>query len=225
MKNRFRSSCPLYLVICLACAFTMGVPFSARADSPSIENLKKRIDAVKPQPGRQDDIYGLIVIRDAMISLEEGSGGIGACLVDETTGRVVARGRNRQYAPYFRSDRHAEMDLLTRYEDQMRKKGGSASGNDPRECKNLVLISSVEPCPMCLTRIINAGIKKMLYVVPDKNGGMVSRIDQLPPFWRNIARQCEYRQADCSPEIQRIARDLFDFSMRNWKKMSKQVVE
>ena len=181
-----------------------------------MDAIDARIERLQPDPAFKDDAYGLIVIRQALASIKEGSGGIGACLVDETTGTVVATGRNRQYKPYFRSDLHAEMDLLTRYEDWLRKKGGPGSKIDLRACKNIVLISSVEPCPMCLTRMINAGIKKMLYVIPDEIGGMVGRMDQLPPFWKKRARQCDYRQAVCSPEIQRVAYDLFNFSARNW---------
>ena len=188
----------------------------AGADRQSIDAIDARIQKLRPNPEFKDDGFGLVVINQALISLKEGSGGIGACLVDEESGKVVATGRNRQYRPYFRSDLHAEMDLLNRYEDWLRKRGGKDSGMDPRDCGHLVLVSSVEPCPMCLTRIINAGIKKMVYVTPDEKGGMVSRMDQLPPFWKQRALQCEYRQAVCSPEIQQVARDLFDVTTRSW---------
>lgn len=69
---------------------------------------------------------------------------------------------------------------------------------------------------MCLTRIINAGIKKMIYVIPDETGGMVGRMDQLPPFWKKRARRCDYRPAVCSVEIQKSAHDLFNFNARTW---------
>lgn len=189
------------------------------AAAPSgLDAIEARINACKADPGYSDDAFGLITVRDAFMSLKEGSGGIGACLINEKTGQVVARGRNRQYTPYFRSDLHAEMDLLTRYEDWLRKKGETASGKNPRNCDNLVLFSSVEPCPMCLTRIINSGIKKMYYITPDERGGMVSRIDKLPPFWKDLAEKCDYRPARCSPEIRQLAKDLFDYSMRVWTK-------
>ena len=108
------------------------------------------------------------------------------------------------------------MDLLTRYEDWLRKGGGREPANDLRDCRQLVLVSSAEPCPMCLTRMINAGIKKMVYVIPDETGGMVSRMDQLPPFWKKRALACDYRQAVCSPAVQKAAYDLFHFAHRTW---------
>jgi cytosine deaminase len=183
--------------------------------------LEKRISAYQVNPSFKDDVYGLLVVKSALQSIKEGSGGIGACLVDSTTGSVVETGRNRQFTTHFRSDLHAEMDLLNRYEDKAKKTNAAGDGKNPRECKNLVLISSVEPCPMCLTRIINAGIKTVLYVVEDKEGGMVTRIDSLPPFWREFAADREFREADCSPELKQIALDLFHFSHRNFAKNRK----
>jgi len=203
-------------IVAIIMAVIMGGVSWAADTIQAMEAIEARVSQLRPHPDYKDDEFGIIVVRQALISLKEGSGGIGACLVDEASRTVVATGRNRQFKPYFRSDMHAEMDLLTRYENWLRKKGGKDSDADPRDCSGLVLVSSVEPCPMCLTRIINAGIKKMVYVTPDETGGMVSRMDQLPPFWKARTEQCEYRQAVCSPEVKQIALDLFNFTARTW---------
>jgi tRNA(adenine34) deaminase len=183
-----------------------------------IAELEARIAAYVPDPQYRDDAFGLIVVKEAITSLKAGSGGIGACLVDAVTGEVVERGRNRQYDPYFRSDMHAEMDLLNRYEDRLQKQGGGNSTNDPRRCDNLVLFTSTEPCPMCLTRIINSGIQRLYYLNPDPHGGMVARQEQLPPFWRDFAAGRDFRQAECSPVLLQIAADLFHHSVRSFAK-------
>lgn len=182
-----------------------------------LADLENRITGYAIQADFPDDSYGLLVVKAGLSAIQAGSGGgIGACLVDTATGQVVETGRNRQFSPYFRSDLHAEMDLLNRYEDRVKKPRFPGNGSNPRECPGLVLISSVEPCPMCLTRIINSGIKTVLYVAEDKKGGMVTRLDQLPPFWREFAADREFRQADCSPKLQQIALDLFYFSHRDF---------
>lgn len=184
----------------------------------SIADLEARIAAYVPDDRYRDDAFGLVVVKDAIVSLKAGSGGIGACLVDGTTGEVVERGRNRQYSPYFRSDMHAEMDLLNRYEDRLQKKGGGQSKKDPRRCGDLILFTSTEPCPMCLTRIINSGIQRMYYINPDADGGMAQRMEQLPPFWRRFAADRDFRQAECSPALRRIAEDMFRHSVRSFAK-------
>jgi hypothetical protein len=54
----------------------------------------------------------------------------------------------------------------------------------------------------------------LIYITPDEKGSMVSRMDRLPPFWQDRARDCDYRLAVCSPAVRQLARDLFDFSIR-----------
>ncbi|MEN6475072.1 MAG: nucleoside deaminase [Syntrophaceae bacterium] len=205
------------LAICLAGSLLAASDLVSAGGSPDETNLaalKARIEALKVDPAYPDDLYALETIKEAYAALRSKSGGIGACLVDERSGAVIARGRNRQYSGYFRSDLHAEMDLLNRYEDRVRKPLTSAGGN-PRACEGLVLYSSLEPCPMCLTRIINSGIKKLYYVAPDPEGGMVSRMQDLPPFWRRFAQGREFKEARCSPAMRAMAADLFGFSMRS----------
>ena len=222
MKQRWIIKSFLVLTI----FFLAGLLVSGPAAGPDrkaqkLADLENRITRYAVQAGFPDDPYGLIVVNAALEAIRAESGGIGACLVDTRTGQVVDTGRNRQFTTYFRSDLHAEMDLLNRYENRMKKTRYPGPGGNPRECPHLVLISSVEPCPMCLTRIINSGIKTVLYVVEDRQGGMVTRLDQLPPFWREFAADREFRQADCSPELRQIALDLFHFSHRDFAKNPK----
>ena len=201
--------------LCLVLLVMLGGSSGALAESKErVARLEERVESYRIDPAYRDDPYGLIVVRHALKALKEGSGGIGACLVNSTSGEVVQHGWNRQYTEYFRSDLHAEMDLLNRYENRVKKT--IEGGGKPRSCENLVLVTSVEPCPMCLTRIINAGIKTMLYVVKDEQGGMVARMDSLPPFWRKFATDREFRRADCSPELRSVARDLFLYSDRSF---------
>ncbi len=200
----------------LVFVFCCGPVYADRAEKLAV--LEKRVVSYTIDKKYKDDAYALVVVKSAVESIREGSGGIGACLVDSATGEIVEYGRNRQFSPHFRSDFHAEMDLLNKYEDRAKKMNDPDNFNAPRECKNLVLVTSVEPCPMCLTRIINSGIKTVLYVVEDKEGGMVTRLDNLPPFWKEFAADREFRPADCSAELRQIAIDLFNFSSRNFAK-------
>jgi tRNA(adenine34) deaminase len=173
-----------------------------------LDEIEKLINGYTPDPRFPDDPFVKATLLEALAGSREGNGGIGACLVREATGEIVERGHNRQFEPYMRSDLHAEMDLLTRYEDRV--KGVRMKGaEDPRKMKGLVLYSSVEPCPMCLTRIINTGLKKAFFAAPDPKGGMVQRFKDLPPFWQGLAAGNVYDRANCFPELSALAARLF----------------
>ena len=179
----------------------------------NLDEIEKKINTFAPDPTYTDDPFILVTLKEALMGGRERNGGIGACLVRETTGEVMERSHNRQYEPYFRSDLHAEMDLLNRYEERARitrsRDPKDPTFRNPRNMTGLVLYTSVEPCPMCLTRIINAGVKKVYYALTDDNGGMAHRFDNLPPFWRSMAQGIILEHARCSPELKEIAQKLF----------------
>lgn len=179
---------------------------------PDVEEIEKRINAFTPDKQFPDDRFVLVAVREALAGARDGNGGIGACLVEESTGKILEAGHNRQYEPYFRSDLHAEMDLLTRYEEKIkarRNKNSSEPIDEQRKMKGLVLYTSVEPCPMCLSRIINARLSKTYYAAPDPAGGMAHKLKDLPEFWQQLASGHIYEPARCSPELTVIAKSLF----------------
>ena len=175
--------------------------------------IEKRISGYQPYPHYVDDVFVLVTVREGLLGGRERNGGIGACLVRKATGEIVERGHNSQYEPYFRSDLHAEMALLNRYEERVRKTRSrdpkDPTYRNPRNMEGLVLYTSVEPCPMCIGRIINAGVKEVYYAAPDVEGGMARRFQDLPPSWKAMARGMVIAPARCSPELQEIARGLF----------------
>jgi tRNA(adenine34) deaminase len=215
--NPFLEICLVILLLCsLLSPFRALAEGDGKAIQPELDELEKRIASFVPSHHHRDDSFILVTLREAVAAMREGSGGIGACLVHEQSGAIVEVGHNRQFMPHFRSDMHAEMDLLNRYEEKKNVK--KVEGVNPRQVDGLVLYSSLEPCPMCLTRILNAGLKKTCYAAADPNGGMVQHISSLPPFWRDLAENRTFAPADCSPELSEIATRLFKLSRRELKK-------
>lgn len=211
------STALLFLLVLLfslpACQHTPPGGYVPPARIHYLDGIEKDINTYVPDPRFPDDPFVLETVREALKGARERNGGIGACLVREATGEILERGRNSQYEPYFRSDLHAEMDLLDRWEERMRltrsRDPREATYLDPRAAEGIVLYTSVEPCPMCLTRIINSGIKKVYYAAPDINGGMARRFDSLPPFWKGMAEGMVLEPARCSPALANIAARLF----------------
>ena len=72
------------------------------------------------------------------------------------------------------------------------------------------LYTSLESCPMCLTRLITSGIERIYNVGVDKTGGMTNRMrESMPEAWLEIARRQDFEQAICSPALSKAATDIF----------------
>jgi tRNA(adenine34) deaminase len=180
--------------------------------APDIIELEKKITAYIPDAQYPDDRFVLVTVQEALAGLKENNGGVGACLVRESTGEVVEQAHNRQFVPYFRSDLHAEMQLLTQYEERIKARRSDNPATpqaEQRQVDGLVLYTSMEPCPMCLARIINIRLKKVYYAAPDPSGGMAQKIQSLPTFWQELGAGSSFEPARCSPELSAIAKSLF----------------
>ena len=164
-----------------------------------IEELERRIKAFIPDPQYGQDRYVIASIQEAIEAAKEGNFGVGAVIVDPD-GEIVMGGHNHVFNPHFRSDIHAEMDAMNNFEDTFT---GVTSMRDH------TLYTSLEPCPMCLTRLITCGVGQVYHAAPDIETGMVSRLGQLSPVWVDLADSQVFAQADCSPELIDIALQVF----------------
>ena len=221
MKTRWRKGFIQVVLWSALCALPADSMAQANRVPPAeVARIEAELDGISPNTATPDDRFAVICLREAISAIREGSGGIGACLVREDTGEIVERGHNRQYSPHFRSDLHAEMDLLDRYEDRLRilKPGPGETGNPRRMYEGLALYSSIEPCPMCMTRIINTGIKRVLFAAPDPLGGMTSQLALLPPFWREMSGGTVFGAARCNARLTEMAQALFgSYANRGYK--------
>ncbi len=138
----------------------------------------------------------------AYASLCGGNFGIGALIVDDA-GRVYAHGHNEICAPRFRSDAHAEMVVISDFETRwpnVRKTG-------------LSLYTSLEPCPMCYTRILISGLSRVFYVADDEAGGMVRRRHLMPDYWRAMENRCRFERAPVRAPLPALAVDILDYNL------------
>jgi|SRR5680860_21046 len=135
----------------------------------------------------------------ALEAVNADNNGIGSILVDGV-GRVVAQGHNEVFNPYFRSDRHAEMVVMDDFED---------AHPEPGTLNGYALYTSLEPCPMCLVRLITSGVKKVLFGAQDAAGGMAHKLTDLPPFWIELLQGKIFSKAECSPDLTEAASQIF----------------
>ena len=164
------------------------------------KQLAKIADEVASHPEiRPHDRFARLAVTEAVEGGLEGNAAIGALIVNPD-GRVILQERNRMFVPRFRSDFHAEMVLLTRYENQ--------HGNRS-DLRGHTLVSSLEPCEMCMIRIINSGVTHTLYVASDLGKGGVTGPNALAPHWARLAEPQSFAAADCSPRLAELGLEVF----------------
>jgi len=164
-----------------------------------IEKWKSQLMGYKLNNEYPDDGYIWLTNILALMAVNYGNFGIGCVLID-VSGNVVVHGHNEIFNPYFRSDRHGEMVVMDKFEDTHR---------DFNELKGYTLYTSLEPCPMCLVRLITSTVNKVFYAVPDISVGMVHETKCLPPFWIDLSEGMVFNQAKCSQELIKSANDIF----------------
>ena len=164
----------------------------------SLSELHQILTGYSANDSYQDESLGLICCKLALQALDNECYGVGALLFDNRR-KVITEARNEIFQDGFHSAAHAEMLAIDRFE-----------ANNPvyLERDKLTLMVSLEPCPMCLTRLLLSGIGRIIYLAKDKDGGMVHQLDQMPPSWRNLAEIQTYALAEVSPALSELASRL-----------------
>jgi len=138
----------------------------------------------------------------ALKSVTQGNYGFG-CIITDKNNDLVSYANNQVFSPEFRSDYHAEMVALNYLESVIK----------PADISGYKLFTSLEPCPMCLARILTSGISDVYYAADDKEGGMVHLKQSLPVAWAKIMENRHIAEADCSPFLTEIAKNIFQLNV------------
>ena len=172
------------------------------AISPDLQRrlTQLRAEVADHRDRQPHDRHARIAVTEAIDTGLEGNAAIGALIVDPS-GEVVLNERNRMFIPRFRSDFHAEMVLLTRHEDEYRSRA---------DLRGHTLITSMEPCEMCMIRIINSGVTNTLWVTTDLGKGAITGPNRPAPHWARLADPQNFDAADCDPRLAEISLAAFE---------------
>ena len=170
--------------------------------SIALSTLKYAIENYEPVKSYNDDAYIWLTTILALQAADMGNFGVGSVLVNGN-GDIVAAGHNEVFEPYFRSDLHAEMVVMNKFENSKKK---------ITDLEAYTLYTSLESCPMCLMRLITSGVGTVLHAAYDSGGGMVSKMKDLPLAWKTLGERQTFRQAQCSETMIEIANDVFIYS-------------
>ena len=115
-----------------------------------------------------------IVLKEAWTAFCSGSIPIGAAVFDKQ-GRLLIKDHNRGGEPETPTPRaaHAEMNALRLLDCRL-----------GINVKELTLLSSMEPCPMCLGAVVMCNIKKVEYGAHDRWCGAIHQLDS-DPYYRS----------------------------------------
>ena len=151
----------------------------------------------------RDQALGIVACAEALAAARLGNYGVGAVLVDPT-GNILERGGNTVFFPRFRSDLHAEMVTMNAFEERH---------PEISNMRGYTLVSSLEPCPMCLARLLMAGVQTVKFLAYDELAGMVNLKQLFPSAWTRLWQRQEFVQADVSESLKRFALDVFSLNL------------
>ena len=164
----------------------------------SLDELKSALANYQINRDYRDEILGFRCCELAFTALEDNCYGVGALLCDGA-GQILVEGRNEVFKNGFHSDRHAEMVVLNVFEGQFKTYGDRSQ---------LTVMVSLEPCPMCFTRMLIAGIGRVVYLAEDRGGGMIHKQDKMSDLWRNLAQLQSQHRAEVTTVLSSIASEL-----------------
>jgi cytosine deaminase len=178
--------------------YGLGLLDSIDAGAGQVLEWREWLEGFEYKGGYIDEDYGWLTAVLALRAVSLGNAGVG-CVLVEREGEVIVKGHNQVFHPYFRSDLHAEMMVMDRFEDLK-------LDISPRD---LTLYTSVESCPMCAVRMMGGGIGKVLHLADDLETGMTRRLGDLPPRWVELADEVVFGKADCSDALIEAAWRIF----------------
>lgn len=137
----------------------------------------------------------------ALQSVTLGNFGVGS-IISDNNNTLVSYGNNQVFFPVFRSDFHAEMVTLNHFESIVK----------PPVVTGYKLFTSLEPCPMCLARILTSGIPEVYYAADDIEGGMAHLKETLPKAWSAMMASRHIAKANCSQKLIAISEMLVEMN-------------
>ena len=167
------------------------------------DELEAKLSAYTPKPGYAHEQEATICLEESIRAGRMGNVAVGGCLKHHD--QVIHRDISKAVAPYHRTDLHVEMVLLNQLEDRL-------CDNPTPRMRDYTLFTSQEPCPMCLARICFNQVGRTYYVYRDASSpeaGTQTNWERLPPGFRGLADRLEIAEADCSPELKELSRQIW----------------
>ena len=176
------------------------------------------------QIGSYEEMF-LRLLEHGALARAAGNYGIAAAYVLRAGGsEVVCFGRNTVFSECDPAG-HAEMNALRTARrlalarpderaDLLADPTTAVVREAPHDRSEVLLFSTLEPCPMCTVALLNARVGRVAIEHADEDAGALLRLDGLAPLWSAFARDRELHvdqleDGSVAPELRSLLRDLF----------------
>jgi len=160
--------------------------------------IEMRLNAQLNMSVTPHDLLAIEVIKEALKASKNHNYPVGALIVDKDY-KILARNHNHVFSPYFNSMGHAEMTTLNEFESKYPE----------IDYKGIRLITSIEPCIMCYSRLILSKLDTIEFIADDPRHGAVEFSKHFPKSYDVFRQPHIFSRFACAKEISQIASDLF----------------
>lgn len=160
--------------------------------------VQSRLDAQLIMSNTTNDLLAIEAIKEALIASKNHNYPVGAIIVDSNN-KILSRNHNHVFDPHFNSMGHAEMMTLNEFE----------SKNPEIDYKGIRLITSIEPCMMCYSRLILSKIDIIEFIADDPRHGALAFSTHFPESYDVFRHPKLFSKFECNKNISQIASDLF----------------
>jgi tRNA(Arg) A34 adenosine deaminase TadA len=180
--------------------------------------------------------YSSFAASQALIALQEGNYGVGAVYVYRRDGQEFVFGGRNGIISKKDTHLHAEQDAIDIIEslargEQTRRDRLLVQRNAPHNNEEKILITSLEPCPMCTVRILTHKINAVYICAPDDIAGSMleGRENILPILWRDMRNGKVGMQPGESPQPLKVVvpneanPDNIDYIHHDYKNLSLEI--
>lgn len=142
-----------------------------------------------------DEKFMNIAIKEAKIAYEKNEIPVGAVLINNFSHKIIAKAHNDKEKKNDITG-HAEINAIRKAEKKLKN----------RRLENTTLYVTLEPCPMCMSAILQSRISRVVFMVNDEEFGAAhSKIDLTKIYKTNTT----VFKIEENPEYIKIFQDFF----------------
>lgn len=142
-----------------------------------------------------DEKFMNIAIKEAKRAYQENEVPVGAALIDNFSHKIIAKAHNSKEKKNDITG-HAEINAIRKAEKKLNN----------RRLENTTLYVTLEPCPMCMSAILQCRISRVVFMMKDEEFGAANSKIDLTKIYKTNTTVFEVKE---NPEYVKIFQDFF----------------